>query len=229
MFLRRFAVLVVLVTAINATWHFFRVWMPLFLMDQHGYSMDAFGWFSMAYYLFTDAGCLLAGFMTLRLARGGLPVHTSRVLVFSVCAVGTTLSVVAAVLPAGWPLLGVLLVVGFACLGLFPNYYSFTQELTMRHQGKVTGALGFTCWMSMSFLHELVGGVVEGTGSYSLGVACAGLLPLIGVAVLVVFWGKTATERVAAGGVEGLPRPHADGIQPAPAEGVRPAVDAIRS
>jgi ACS family hexuronate transporter-like MFS transporter len=189
-FLRRFAVLVVLVTAINATWHFFRVWMPLFLMDQHGYSMDEFGWFSMAYYLFTDAGCLFAGFVTLRLARGGLPVHTSRVLVFSACAAGTTLSVVAAVLPAGWPLLGVLLVIGFACLGLFPNYYSFTQELTMRHQGKVTGALGFTCWMSMSFLHELIGDMVEGTGNYSLGVACAGLLPLLGVAVLVAFWGS---------------------------------------
>jgi ACS family hexuronate transporter-like MFS transporter len=229
-FLRRFAVLAVLVSAINATWHFFRAWMPLFLMNQHGYSMETFGWFSMAYYLFTDAGCLLAGFVTLRLARGGMEVHTSRLLVYSACAVGTTLSVVAAVLPAGWLLLGVLLIIGFACLGLFPNYYSFTQELTVRHQGKVTGALGCICWMSMSLLHEIIGDVVQRTGSYSQGVACAGLLPLIGVAVLVAFWGKTSTGRVeVADEAPSLTLPQVGGELSGGADGIRPAVDAIRS
>ncbi len=82
-FFRRFRVLAVLVVTINMTWHFFRAWLPLFLQQQHGYSLQAFGWFSMAYYLATDAGCLAAGFVTLRLARGGMPVHASRVLVFS--------------------------------------------------------------------------------------------------------------------------------------------------
>src|SRR6185312_16319230 len=171
-------------------------WLPLFLQNQHGYSLQDFGWFSMAYYLATDAGCLTAGFVTLQLARGGLPVHTSRLLVFSAGAVVTTLSLVAAVLPAGWPLLAVLLVIGFASLGLFPNYYSFTQELSERHQGKVTGALGCICWMFMSLLHEVVGDVVQRTGTYSLGVGCAGLLPLLGVAVLVLFWGQTPARTI---------------------------------
>jgi ACS family hexuronate transporter-like MFS transporter len=143
---------------------------------------------------------LLAGFATLRLARAGLAVHTSRLVVYSTCAVGTTLSLVAAMLPAGWLLLGVLLLIGFACLGLFPNYYSFTQELTVRHQGKVTGALGCICWLSMSLLHEIIGDVVQRTGNYSQGVACAGLLPLIGVFVLVAFWGKTSAEQVEIAG-----------------------------
>jgi len=49
-FFRRFAVLAVLVVTINTTWHFFRAWLPLFLQNQHGYSLDAFSWFSMAYY-----------------------------------------------------------------------------------------------------------------------------------------------------------------------------------
>jgi ACS family hexuronate transporter-like MFS transporter len=193
-FFRRFIVLGILVVTINMTWHFFRAWLPLFLQNQHGYSLQAFGWFSMAYYLATDAGCLAAGFITLRLARRGLPVHASRLLVFSACALVTTLSLVAAVLPAGWLLLAVLLVIGFACLGLFPNYYSFSQELSIRHQGKVTGALGCICWMFMSLLHEVVGDLVERTGNYSLGVGCAGLLPLVGVAALVLFWGKSAVR-----------------------------------
>jgi ACS family hexuronate transporter-like MFS transporter len=189
-FLRRFWVLAVVVSTINMTWHFFRAWLPLFLQNQHGYSMEDFGWFSIVYYLAADLGCLSAGFATLRLARRGWAVHTSRMLVFSSCAALTTLSIVAAKLPAGGLLLAVLVVVAFASLGVFPNYYSFTQELSERHQGKVTGALGCICWLTMSLLHEVVGDVVKRTGTYSVGVAGAGLLPLIGVAVLAAFWGK---------------------------------------
>ncbi|HTU21733.1 MAG TPA: MFS transporter [Gemmataceae bacterium] len=215
-FFRRFWVLAFLVVTINITWHFFRAWLPLFLQNQHGYTLQQFGWFSMAYYLATDAGCLTAGFVTLQLARGGVPVHTSRLLVFSACAVITTLSVVAAVLPASWPLLGVLLVIGFASLGLFPNYYSFTQELSERHQGKVTGSLGCICWMFMSLLHEVVGDMVKRTGTYSLGVGCAGLVPLLGVAVVIVFWGKTPARSIAVLIDEPAPRPHTEGIQQEP-------------
>src|SRR5713101_7838833 len=39
LFFRRFAVLAVLVVAINLTWHFFRAWLPLFLRTKHGYSL----------------------------------------------------------------------------------------------------------------------------------------------------------------------------------------------
>ncbi len=212
-FFRRFWVLAVLVVTINMTWHFFRAWLPLFLQNQHGYSLTEYGRFSMAYYLAADAGCLSAGFVTLRLARGGVSVHRSRLLVFSTCAALATLSVVAAVLPAGWPLLAVLLIIGFASLGLFPNYYSFTQELSVRHQGKVTGALGCICWMFMSLLHEVVGDVVQRSGTYSQGVACAGLLPLMGVAGLLMFWGKTTAAPVPIAVGDQAPRPQADGIQ----------------
>src|SRR5262249_53124411 len=118
------------------------------------------------------------------------PVTRSRVLLFFACALLTTLSVVAAFLPPGPLLLGVLLTVGFGALGLFPNYYSFSQDLTMRHQGKLTGALGCTTWLAMALLHELVGDSIKRTGSCSQGVALAGLVPLLGLVALLGFWGK---------------------------------------
>ena len=223
-FFRRFAVLAVLVVAINLTWHFFRAWLPLFLQNQHGYSLEEFSQFSIAYYIATDAGCLTAGFVTLRLSRRGLPIHTSRVLVFSVCALATTLSLAAAVLPRGWLLLAVLLVIGFACLGLLPNYYSFSQELTTRHQGKLTGALSCICWMFMSLLQEVVGDVVQRTGSYTEGVAFAGLPPLLGVVALLLFWGKPSKAEVHAPAEETAPRKHAEGITLPP-----PSVDAVHA
>jgi hypothetical protein len=100
--------------------------------------------------------------------------------------------VAAALLGRGPLLLGLLLVIGFAALGLFPVYYSLSQELTTRHQGKLTGATGCICWLSMYALHALVGESIKATGSYSLGVALAGLAPLVGLTVLVLLWGEGA-------------------------------------
>jgi ACS family hexuronate transporter-like MFS transporter len=190
LFFRRFAALAMVVVAINLTWHFFRAWLPLFLQIQHSYSPRDFQWFSAGYYLCADLGSLAAGFASLGLVRGGLRVHTSRMAVFITCALLTTLSLAAAVLPAGPLLLAVLLLIGFATLGLFPAYYSFSQELTVEHQGKLTGALGCICWMAMALLHELVPDVAQRTGSYSAGVAAAGMLPLLGVPVLLLLWGR---------------------------------------
>jgi hypothetical protein len=136
--------------------------------------------------------------------------------VFGLCALLTTSSVVAAQLPSGLLLLGLLLVIGFATLGLFPAYYSFSQELTVRHQGKLTGALGCICWMSMALLHEVVGDSGARTGSYSAGVAGAGLLPLLGVAALWLLWGKTPQPRELPATEVMVPQPHTEAIRLAP-------------
>ena len=189
LFLRRFAVVAVLVLAVNIPWHFFRAWLPLFLQKQHGFSEAEMSWFLFAYYLTTCVGSLAAGFGALQLARAGLSVHGSRLAVFTACAALMTLSVPAAVLTHPALLLAVLLVIGFASLGLFPNYYSFTQSLTTAHQGKVTGSLGCINWLGMYVLQAGVGEMVKQTGKYSLAVALVGLVPLLGVATLVLFWG----------------------------------------
>jgi hypothetical protein len=197
-FFRRFWVLVVLVSTINITWHYFRAWLPLFLQSQHGYEPAETNLFIAAYYVATDVGTLSAGFATLYLARRGLPVHHSRVVVFLACALLTTLSLVVAALPTGPLLLGVLLVIGFGALGLFPNYYSFSQEITVRHQGKVTGSLGCINWLVMALLHEAAGDSIKRTGNYAEGLAVAGVAPLVGLAALLLFWGKTPHKETEA-------------------------------
>jgi ACS family hexuronate transporter-like MFS transporter len=192
---RRFWVLVVVVWSINITWHFFRAWMPLFLRKYHGYDEEDTQLFTSAYYLATDAGSFAAGFATLWLTRRGAPVHGSRVAVFALCTLLTTLSVVAAGLDAGPLLLVLLLVIGFGALGLFPNYYSFSQELSVRHQGKVTGLLGCINWLMVGLFQWLVGRSIKETESYDLGLTLAGLTPLVGLAVLVFFWGPSREPR----------------------------------
>jgi ACS family hexuronate transporter-like MFS transporter len=189
---QRFWVCVLLVVVINQTWHFFRVWLPLFLIEGHGYSQREANFFTMAYYVATDLGSLAAGFATLYLARRGLKVHTSRLLVFLACALLTTLSLAVARLPDGWPLRGLILLLGFGALGLYPMYYSWSQELTVRHQGKITGTLGCITWLFSAVTHPLVGRWLDQTKNYSPVVALAGLLPMAGFLGLIFFWRSPA-------------------------------------
>lgn len=194
-FLRRFFVLLVVSVMINATWHFFRAWLPLFLQNQHGYSETNMNWFLLAYYVSTDIGSLAAGFTVLMLTRSAFAVHGSRVAVFAFCAALCALGgMSAAFLSAGPLLLAMLLVVGFGALGVYPNYYSFTQELSAHHQGKVSGALGCSVWLSMAPVHEAVGEFAKGGGSYSMQIAIAALLPMVALAALLLWWGKESSQ-----------------------------------
>jgi MFS transporter, ACS family, hexuronate transporter len=189
--IRRYVVLIVLVVTINMTWHFLRAWGPLFLQKSAGFTTNETSWFSLAYYVFSDAGTLSAGFLTLQLVRGGMPVHASRRLVFFGFALLTTLCAAVPFLPGTWTLVAALVVVGFGALGVFPNYYSFSQDLTVRHQGIVTGTLGCCCWVAMAVWQKTIGLLVTSTGSYTIPFLIAGIAPLLGFAVLLLFWGKT--------------------------------------
>jgi MFS transporter, ACS family, hexuronate transporter len=185
---RRFWALVVVVAAINVCWQIVRAWLPKFLIQGKGYpEADALA-FNSLYYIATDIGCLAAGAAALWLVKRGWEVHRSRATVFGVCALLTSLTALAATLPRGWALLGVLLVVAAASLGLFPCYYSFSQELSTKHQGKVTGILGTVAWATSSPCQKLFGWLADETKSFNEGIALAGLAPLLGYAALILLW-----------------------------------------
>lgn len=119
-FTRRFAVLLLVVFSINTSWHIFRAWLPMFLELGRGYTREEALGFNSLYYVATDVGCIAAGLGSIWLTRRGTSVHRARVLVFTACALLTSVSLAIAALPAGRPLLGVLLLAGSGSLGLFP-------------------------------------------------------------------------------------------------------------
>lgn len=189
-FWRPFIVLVIIVIMINATWQLLREWLPKFLQEEHGYSLTQAGHFISAYYIATDVGCITAGYMVKRLAEGGWKVHSARLTVFAVCTFLTMLSVGVAFVPAGPALIVLLLVVGAGALGLFPNYYALTQELSKQHQGKIIGVLGALAWLGSAPLQPVAGWTIDRTRSYATLIVAAGLAPLLGLAALWLLWEK---------------------------------------
>ncbi len=159
--IRKFLALAVVVIVINWCWQYLRAWMPGMLREQYGYGPEAVQYFSIAYYVAADVGCLSVGFIVRWLSGRGLSIHAARMTVFAFCALLTAASTVVPILPASWLLLAVLLVVGFGSLGQFPMYYAFTQELSVSRMGRVTGALSFLTWTSTALIQEPIGRWVE--------------------------------------------------------------------
>ncbi len=201
---RRFGVLIVLVVLINLSWHFFRVWLPLFLTEEHGYSINDRFNINTLFNVFTDIGCLTAGAITTVLVHHNFSVHHSRVTVFAGCALLAALAGLFPWLPRGPLLLVVLMLIGAGLLGLFPCYYAFAQELSKQHPGKVMGMLGTIAWIAAAPAHEIFGKYLDESGSFSTGMAIAGVLPLGAAAVLWLFWGKdeepVSVEQTASAG-----------------------------
>jgi ACS family hexuronate transporter-like MFS transporter len=192
---RRFWALVVMVIAINIIWHITRAWLTKFLQQGRAYSEADALLISSAFYIATDVGCLLSGAATLWLTRRQLDAHRARLWVFGACSVITGLTSVVALLPKGWPLLAVLFVVGAAALGLFPCYYSFTQELGARHVGKATGLLSAIGWLVASPLQKYFGRLVDHTHSFDLGISLIGWVPCLAFLTMLLFWRRESSHQ----------------------------------
>lgn len=190
---RRFWALAAMVFCINTSWQLIRAWLPKFLQQGRGYSESEALYFNSVYYIATDVGCILAGAATLWLVRRGASVHFGRVIVYTGCSMLAAMTTVASFLPPGWSLLGVLLLVAAGTLGVFPCYYSFTQELSTNNMGKLTGVLSFLGWMS-SPIHKYFGKLIDETGSYDFGIALVGLAPIVGLIVFLMLWPRLNHE-----------------------------------
>jgi ACS family hexuronate transporter-like MFS transporter len=187
----RFWALALLIFGAQTCWQLFRVWLPKFMQEGRGYSETEALSFNSAYYLGTDIGCIAAGFISLWLARRfAISAHGARRWVYAGACVMTSFSVLLLWLPKGWPLMGAILVVGAGALALFPCYYSFVQELSDRHVGRLTGLLSTWVWAVSSPMHKLFGRLVDETKSFDLGMAMSGLVPWLGVIAMKLLWDR---------------------------------------
>ncbi len=193
---RRFWVLVVLILGVNTSWHTFRVWLPLYLRDNLGYSADESLWFNTRYYIAADIGSWLIGLAVVGLVRTGVNLHTARVQTY---AVGVFLAMSSGLLPFAprefiEPIIGVT---GFASLGLFATYFALSQEVSGRHQGKVTGVLGAINSVWLAGMYWLQGWASKAAGMEARPwvLAVAAVPAAVALLAVVLAWPKGAGER----------------------------------
>jgi ACS family hexuronate transporter-like MFS transporter len=187
-FSKRMLVILCVVALINTGWQTIRAWLPKYLQEGRGYSEAEALYFNSVFYVATDIGVIGAGLLTIWFNRRGLSMTRGRFFAFGICAVMSACALLLPQLEKGPFLLVVLLVMGAGALGVFPIYHALTQDLSGAHQGKVTGVAGIAAWAFSPPAQKFFGRLVDRTGSFNEGLVIAGLLPLVALIVLLVFW-----------------------------------------
>lgn len=185
---RRMLVLFGVIACINTTWQVMRAWLMKFLQEGRGYAESDALYFNSAWFAAADIGCLVAGALATRLALRGVGVHRARMAVFAGCAALCAMTLLIPWLGKGALLLLVLALAAAGALGVFPLYHALTQDLPEEHQGKITGIAGVAGWLLPAQAQRWFGVLADRTGSFDLGLALAGVLPLVALVLLVLFW-----------------------------------------
>jgi len=191
---RRMLVVFLVIASINTTWQILRAWLPKILQEDRGYSESATLYFTSLWYLATDVGCLGAGALAVWLGRRRLSVHAARLVVFAGCGALCASCALTPLLDKSWVLLATLLLAGAGALGTFPIYHAFTQDLSARHQGKITGIAGVVAWLLPAQAQKLFGALADRTHSFDLGLVLAAFLPLL--ATLPLWWWWESAPRI---------------------------------
>lgn len=185
----RFWGLLVMVIGINVAWHTYRAWLPKYLQQHRGYTFEEMTGLMTGFYLIADIGSWTVGLLTLVVMRRGRSGHSARILAFTGCSGLAVVSVLVPFAPRGWELTAAVFVFAFAALGLFPTYFAMSQELSVAHQGKVTGTLGAGAHLFLALvIYPIQGWYIKQHGAYNEVLAVAGLFPAIALAVLVWLW-----------------------------------------
>ena len=194
---RNFLALAILVICVNLNWHLWRVWLPKFLEEARGYERNAMLDFTTLYYIAADAGILIGGAVSAWLARLGMSTSASRIWVFAACCGLTTLTTAVPFLPRGPLLLATMLVVGFGGLGSFAAFYTLTQDLSLEHQGKLSGSLATITWLVSAPMHKVFGWYLDQTHYYDLVLAVAGWFPPLALVAILTLWNRPSRRAPA--------------------------------
>ncbi|OWK38583.1 MFS transporter [Fimbriiglobus ruber] len=190
---RRFWILAILVCGVNTPWHTFRVWLPLLYREQMGYSKENVTDMLFYYYAVADVGSWVVGLSVLGLTWAGVRLHTSRLVVF---ATGLAFVAASALLPWHKDLgengtLAVTLVTAFGALGLFTLYFALSQEMSSKHQGKVTGSLGCVNSVYLAAVYAIEGYMNDRLGNYDYVLALACIPALLALVAVLAWWPRS--------------------------------------
>jgi MFS transporter, ACS family, hexuronate transporter len=190
---RRFWVLVAVIIGVNTCWHTFRVWLPLHLREDHGYTPEQSLRFNTLYFIVADIGSWLVGFAVVGLRWRKFSLHSSRMWVFAVGVVFTMASAALPFVPREW-MEPVVLLTGFGGLGLFATYFALSQEISGANQGKITGTLGCINSLYLAALYWVQGAFSDWAGGHVKVLAVAWVPAAVALVAVLIFWPKDRAE-----------------------------------
>jgi MFS transporter, ACS family, hexuronate transporter len=186
---RRFWVIAAVGITINVTWHFLVNWMAIFFQEERRLGLLVGGMVSSLPFLAADVGNLGGGGLTRWLSRRNMTPAEARKVVMSICLVLVTCAVWVGFARSEALVVGLLCLTALGAAAYMVNYFAFGQDVFPRHTGLVIGYLGGLGNLFAAGFMPLAGWISKGQWGFAPNFLIVGLLPLIGLAVLLTCWG----------------------------------------
>lgn len=216
---RRFWVMVAVGCTVNVTWHFLVNWMGPFFQEGRKLGLLVGGLVLAVPFLAADLGNLAGGAAARALTRRGRPPAQARKLVLMGCmlliwcaigvgavvaatprgtaagaadaprTVGELAAAVGSALGRDGLVIGLLSLAALGTAAYMVNYFAFGQDVAPEHTGLVIGYLGGLGNLFAAGFMPLAGAIADRYG-YAPNFVIVGLLPLLGLAALLLFWGR---------------------------------------
>jgi ACS family hexuronate transporter-like MFS transporter len=168
-------------------WWFYLFWVPGFFQKQHGLNLMQVGLPIVVIYLISDAGSILGGWLSSRFIKRGYSVNSGRKVAMLICAVGVV-PIVSAYRTEG--LWATVLVIGLAAAahqGFSANLFTTASDMFPSHAvASVVGIGGMAGAVGGMLIANIVGHVLQATGSYFVPFLIAGTAYLIALGVMQV-------------------------------------------
>jgi ACS family hexuronate transporter-like MFS transporter len=189
--LRRFWVAAAVGITINVTWHFLVGWMANFFQQERQLGLLVGGVVSALPFLAADVGNLGGGFLARSLTRRGLSTAAARKVVMVVCMTLVSCAVWVGFVQSHVVVVALLCLAAMGAAAYMVNFFAFTQDVDPRHTGLVIGYLGGLGNLFAAGFHPLAGWISMGRWGFTPDFVFVGLLPLLGLAALLLFWGDS--------------------------------------
>ncbi|HKT48118.1 MAG TPA: MFS transporter [Candidatus Acidoferrales bacterium] len=179
-------------------WWFYLFWIPDYLQRAHGVRLTQLGLPILVIYAISDFGSVGGGWLSSALIRRGFSVNAARKSAMLVCAFCVLPVAFTFRISGLWP---ATLLIGLAAAGhqgFSANLYTLTSDqFPVRAVGSVTGIAGMAGAIGGIFIAEVVGHLLQWTGSYMIPFFIAASAYFVGLLVIHLINPKLAPARIS--------------------------------
>jgi len=169
----------------DPVWWFFLFWLPKFLNQQYGLTLDKMGLPLVVIYLTADIGSIGGGWLSSTLIKRGWSVNASRKTAMLVCALCVVPIVFAAKASSLWVAVALVSLGMAAHQGWSANLYTITSDMFPRNAvGSAIGIGGTLGALGGMFVATAAGYVLQITGSYYSLFLIAGSMYLVALGII---------------------------------------------
>jgi ACS family hexuronate transporter-like MFS transporter len=166
-------------------WWFYLFWIPGFFQQRHGLNLTQVGLPIVVIYIISDAGSVAGGWLSSRLIKRGFSANAGRKIAMLLCAVCVVPIMYAYRTESLW---GAVLLIGLAAAahqGFSANLLTAPSDMFPSHAvASVVGIGGMAGAVGGMLISNIIGHVLQATGSYLVPFVMAGAAYLIALGLL---------------------------------------------